>query len=113
MPRIKATHHMVFIAAKVHGPEVADMMRYDNCAPANEEHAHKLVRAISGNGAEWVVFKRFVLLGAPIPPNVGRWKSFNIPCIPSVFETVNDAEVRVKEVETTGGKMYADLWPNL
>lgn len=109
MARIKATHHMVFIAAKVHGPEVADMMRYDSCAPANEEQAHKLVKAISGDGAVWVVFKRFVMVGAPTHPTVMRWKSFNIICIPSVFETVSEAEARIKLVESTGNKLYANL----
>lgn len=109
MARIKATHHMVFIAARVHGPEVADMMRYDSCAPANEEHAHKLAKAISGDGAQWVVFKRFVMVGAPALPTVGRWKSFNILCIPSVFETVSAAEARISHVESTGNELYANL----
>lgn len=109
MPRIKATHHMVFIAAKVHGPEIMDMLRYDSCSPGNEEHAHKLVRAISGEGAEWVVFKRFVAVGAPVNPNVGRWKSFNSMCIPSVFETVQDAENRIKMVLDSGETLYANV----
>lgn len=92
MAKPKATHHVVFIVVQVRGPEVADMLRYDNCCPANEEHAHKLSRALGREGGDWVILKRFVALGAPKEPTHERWKSFSIECIPQAFESFYDAE---------------------
>jgi len=88
----KATHHVVFIVAEVHGPEVADMLRYDSVVPANEEEANKMARAIRGGRNSRIIFRRFVALGAPVDPTVGRWKSFNMLCHPQVFDTFVDAE---------------------
>ena len=91
MAKTKATHHVVFILAQIHGPECADMLRYDACVPANEENAHKMSQAMSSGEATWVIFRRFVALGAPTEPTVGRWKSFNIPCVNQEFKDYDSA----------------------
>jgi hypothetical protein len=88
----KATHHVVFIVAEVHGPEVADMLRYENAVPANEDEANKMARAIRSGRNSRIIFRRFVTLGAPVDPTVGRWKSFNMLCHPQAFSTFVDAE---------------------
>lgn len=98
MAKPKATHHAVFIVAHIHSADAADMLRYDNCCPANEENAHKLARALKQEKADWIVLKRFVALGAPKEPNHARWKSFNIQCLPQAFESFGDAELAIKAV---------------
>ena len=93
MAKIKATHHVVFILAQIHGLGAIDMFRYDTCCPANESESGLMERAFGGAGATWVVLKRFVTLGAPKEPNVARWKSFNIPCLNQAFVGYSDAEL--------------------
>ena len=104
MARPKATHHAVFIVAHIHGPEVADMLRYDNCCPANEVNAHKLVRAFSRDEGDWIVLKRFVPVGAPKDPNYERWNSFNIICLPKAYESFDEAEVAAQKVAAPSAK---------
>jgi hypothetical protein len=93
MAKTKATHHVVFILVQIHGPGAIDMLRYDCAAPASEHESGLMERAFGGAGGTWVIFKRFVTLGAPTEPNVERWKSFNIPCIDQAFESYSDAEL--------------------
>jgi hypothetical protein len=99
MAKPKATHHAVFIVAHIHSADAADMLRYDNCCPANEENAHKMARAMRQDGADWIILKRFVALGAPKEPNHMRWKSFNIRCLPKAFDEFVTAEAAQKAVK--------------
>ena len=92
MAKVKATHHVVFILAQIHGPGAIDMFRYDCCCPANESESGLMNRALGGAGATWVVLKRFVTLGAPKEPNATRWNSFNVPCVEQAFESYQAAE---------------------
>ena len=93
MARIKATHHVVFILVHGLGPEIADMLRYDSCAPADEPEAHKLRRAIAGDGpAEWIILKRYVPVGAPTEPTVGRWPGFGYVAYPTAFNDFYEAD---------------------
>ena len=87
----KATHFAVYIAAQIHGLGFEDMLRYDNCCPASEVESCRLEHAAHGNGAEWVVFRRFVPAGAKPEPTVARWRSFGITCLPKVFDEYHAA----------------------
>jgi hypothetical protein len=92
MAKTKATHHVVFILAQIHGPGAIDMLRYDTCCPASEHESGLMERAFGGAGATWVILKRFVALGAPKEPNAARWNSFNVPCVEQAFESYQAAE---------------------
>lgn len=93
----KATHYVVFIAAQIHGPGYEDMLRYDNACPASESESAKLEHAVHGDGAAWIIFRRFVMAGGKVEPTVERWKSFGIPCLPEVFEEYFSAEDVLKQ----------------
>ena len=86
MAKTKATHHVVFILAQIHGPGAIDMLRYDTCCPASESESGLMERAFGGAGATWVILKRFVALGAPKEPNDARWNSLQ------AFESYQAAE---------------------
>lgn len=101
MAKTKATHHVVFIAANIHGPGLVDCLRYDNCCPASEAESYKLERALHQQGAHWIIFRRFVAVGAPSEPVVARWKSFGIECLPTAFSTYYEAESAILKMART------------
>jgi len=91
-----ASHEMVFIAVfGTPGSEPpVDMLRYDSCVPADEGQAMKLQR----QGVEgWIIFKRFVAVGATLKPSVDRWHSFGFECLSTVFKSFADAEKAATE----------------
>ena len=93
------TYRKVFIIAQVHSTYCAEMMRYDTCCPASEEDAFLMINAMRpGNKAEWVIFKRFVRQDTIKEPSVGRWKSFNMCCLPKAYNGYEAAEAARDEL---------------
>jgi hypothetical protein len=94
MSKNKATHYAVFILAKVHGPGLVDMLRYDSCCPANEGESYRLEQAFHQEANSWVIFKRFVPIGGFPEPNAARWRSFSTPCVEQAFKSYEEADYK-------------------
>lgn len=90
--KIKATHRVVFVIAKVKNGSVLDMLRYDSCVPANETETGKLEFAASTLTPTWVIFRRFVLSGGVTTPTSARWASFGANCPPRTFNDIYEAQ---------------------
>jgi len=103
MPRTKLTHAVFFIVAQIRGLGFLDMTRYDTCCPATEEESARIERACSGDGARWVIFRRFVPAGVTPAPCLGRWASFNIKVLPQAFQSYGEADLARKALEVVPG----------
>jgi hypothetical protein len=69
---VAATHAHEYLVEGV-GDFPFDMLRYDNCWPATEADAYKLLARQGKDRAR----PRIVMLRGLRPPTVGRWESFS------------------------------------
>jgi hypothetical protein len=92
----RASHLCVFLVVRGKGINggIFDMMRYDNCTPATEVEAGKLEAMLYPGDRipQWIVLRRFVPVGGPVDPTVGRWESFGWECDRRAFNEFADAE---------------------
>ena len=102
MSKLKASHFVIYVLARIHGPGFIDMFRYMNCVPATEAEAHAIEKSLGDGQSRWIVLKRFVMAGGPPLGNWERWASFNIPVADRYFEDLNGAETHRKSLTLSG-----------
>jgi hypothetical protein len=88
--KTKATHAVSFFVVRV-TRDATDMFRYDSCVPANEVESGKYDRACNGT-PQYVMFKRFHLVGGAVGPTEGRWQSYGGTCVTDAFRDTDEAQ---------------------